>query len=107
MRRPKYIVFDYKKIDKIIHNRLRLAMLSSIAYSEEIDFSNLKDTVNATDGNLGIQLQVLEEAGYISTHTRTHGSRTQKVAALTEKGRSALLDYKRQVLPLLQFQDTP
>lgn len=106
MRRPKYIVFDYAKIDKLIHNRLRLSMLSSIAYSEEIDFSTLKNTVKATDGNLGKQIQILEESGYITSRTYTSGKRPQKIVALTNKGRNALVRYKKHVLTLLQFQDS-
>ncbi len=106
MRRPKYIIFDYNKIDKVIHNRLRLAMLSSIAYSEEIDFSTLKNTVKTTDGNIGKQIQVLEESGYIITRTLHSGKRPQKMIALTNKGRNALVRYKKHVMTLLQFQDS-
>jgi len=106
MQRPKYIVFDYTKMDKLIHNRLRLSMLSSIAYSEEIDFSSLKNTVKATDGNLGRQIQILEESGYISSHTRFSKHRPQKMVSLTKKGRNALMRYKKHVMALLQFQDT-
>lgn len=106
MRRPKYIVFDYTKIDKILHNRLRLAMLSSIAYSEEIDFSTLKNTVKATDGNLGKQIQVLEDSGYIISRTLYSGKRPQKMVALTNRGRNALVRYKQHVITLLQFPDS-
>ncbi|MFO8030124.1 MAG: transcriptional regulator [Cyclonatronaceae bacterium] len=106
MKRPKYIVFDYSRIDKLIHNRLRLSMLSSIAYSEEIDFSTLKNTVKATDGNLGKQIQILEESGYIVSRTVNSGKRRQKMVALTNKGRNALVRYKKHVMTLLQFQDS-
>ncbi|MDI6402503.1 transcriptional regulator [Balneolaceae bacterium ANBcel3] len=104
MARSKYIIFDYTKIDKLIHNRLRLAMLSSIAYSEEIDFSSLKNTVKATDGNLGKQIEILEEAGYIVSRSLPAGKRTQKIVALTNKGRNALIRYKEHVASLLQFE---
>lgn len=106
MRRPKYIVFDYSKIDKLIHNRLRLSMLSSIAYSEEIDFSTLKNTVKATDGNLGRQIEILEESGYIVSRMSVGEQRPQKMVALTNKGRNALVRYKKHLLTLLQFQDS-
>lgn len=106
MRRPKYIVFDYAKIDKLIHNRLRLSMLSSIAYSEEIDFSTLKNTVKATDGNLGRQIEILEESGYIVSRMSVGEKRPQKMVALTNKGRNALVRYKKHLLTLLQFQDS-
>ena len=106
MRRPKYIIFDYTKIDSVIHNRLRLSMLSSIAYSEEIDFSTLKNTVKATDGNLGRQIQILEDSGYIVSRTIVSGKRPQKMVALTNKGRNALVRYKKHIMTLLQFQDS-
>jgi len=106
MRRPKYITFDYNKIDKLIHNRLRLTLLSSVAYSEEIDFSNLKNTVKATDGNLGRQIQILEESGYIQTKIRHSEKQPRKTILLTPKGRRALLRYKKHIMALLQFQDS-
>ncbi|MDG5768108.1 transcriptional regulator [Balneolales bacterium ANBcel1] len=106
MRRPKYIIFDYNKIDKLLHNRLRLALLSSVAYSEEIDFSTLKNTVKATDGNLGRQIQILEESGYLTTRIRHSEKRPQKMVTLTPKGRSALIRYKKHIMTLLQFQDS-
>jgi len=89
-----YKNFDYNQLDKIIHNRLRLAVLSALANSEEVDFVSLKNAVGTTDGNLSIQLKTMEECGYIASNKITQDNRPQTIVAITNQGRNALKRYK-------------
>lgn len=98
----RYPNFDYKKLDKIIHNRLRLAVLSSLYRSDEVDFVSLRNAVSATDGNLSVQLMNLEDAGYIVTNRNVHKNRLQTNVALTNEGRYALKRYKELMANWLQ-----
>lgn len=90
-----YKNFDYKSIDKLLGNRLRLAIMSALYHSDEVDFSSLKQAVKASDGNLSIQIKQLREAGYLLVNKIQAGTREQTYMALSDKGRMALLTYKR------------
>ena len=53
-------------LDRLIHERLRLGIISALAANESLTFSDLKNLLNTTDGNLSVHARKLEEAGYIS-----------------------------------------
>jgi len=90
-----YKNFNYTNLDKVIHNRLRLAILGALANSDEVDFVSLKNAVNTTDGNLSVQLKNMEKHGYIATNKIMDHKRPQTHVALTNQGRRALMQYKR------------
>ena len=92
-----YKDFNYTNLDKVIHNRLRLAILGALANSEEVDFVSLKNAVHTTDGNLSVQLKNMEEHGYITTNKIMDRNRPQTNVALTNQGRRALMQYKRML----------
>ena len=52
-------------LDRLIHERLRLGIISALAANESLTFSDLKNLMNTTDGNLSVHARKLEEAGYI------------------------------------------
>lgn len=85
--------FDYQQIDDIIHSRLRLAIMSALIAIEEIDFTTLRDLINATDGNLSANLKKLEEAGYISVKKEFVNRKPVSSYALTTEGRQAFTEY--------------
>lgn len=91
----RYKNFDHKLVDKVLSNRLRLAILSSLLHSDEVDFMSLKQGVKATDGNLSIQIKLLSEEGLILVNRARVGNREQTYLALSDKGRMLLLNYKR------------
>lgn len=91
----RYKNFDHKLVDKILSNRLRLAIMSAISHSDEVDFMSLKQAVKATDGNLSIQLKLLLDEGLIHAIKSKVGNREQTYMALSDKGRMQLLNYKR------------
>lgn len=93
----RYPDFNHTLPDKVIHSRVRLAILSALAHSEEVDFSSLKHAVGTTDGNLSKQIQQLESAGYIAAQQTLSGTRKQTNIALTNLGRTALLKYKKLI----------
>ena len=80
-------------IDKLIHERTRLAIMSSLAAVASLSFADLKALLQASDGNLSVHARKLEEAGYVDT-TKYFDGRTPKTRfQLTPAGRGALCSY--------------
>ena len=80
-------------LDRLIHERLRLGIISALAANESLTFSELKSLMNTTDGNLSVHARKLEEAGYISCTKYFKGRLPKTEYKLTAAGRSALEDY--------------
>lgn len=89
-----YPNFNHKEPDKILSNRVRLAILAALNLSDEVDFVSLKNAIHTTDGNLSIQLMNLEDAGYITSRREIFKNRYQTNIAITNEGRRALLQYR-------------
>jgi DNA-binding MarR family transcriptional regulator len=86
--------FAYEGLDRVIHERARLAILSSLASNENgLTFNDLKDLCALTDGNLSRQLQVLKEANLLEIEKGTSGNRPQTICRLTRTGRKRFLEY--------------
>ena len=77
------------KIDSVIHERVRLAIVSALAVAPELSFNELKAMLSLTDGNLSAHSHTLEEAGYIRIHKTFKGRRPHTTMRLTRKGRAA------------------
>lgn len=82
-----------KDLDPLLHSQLRLAVMSLLLAVEETDFVYLKEKTCATAGNLSVQLEKLEKAGYIRTKKEFVGKKTRTACRITETGRKALEDY--------------
>lgn len=80
-------------LERTIHERMRLGILSALAVNDGLDFSALKELLNATDGNLSIHARKLEEARYISCKKTFDGRTPRSVYKLTAAGRRALKRY--------------
>ena len=80
-------------LDRLIHERLRLGIISALAANESLTFSELKNLMNTTDGNLSVHARKLEEAGYISCTKFFEGRLPKTEYKLTAAGRSALESY--------------
>ncbi len=89
--------------DKIIHERVRLLILSYIASSAEkrIPFNELKESLELTAGNLSVQLKNLEEAGYLKIHKKIKDNKPETSVSLTPEGLAALMDYLQQMEGLI------
>ncbi len=81
------------ELDKLIHERLRLGILSALAAQREVPFSELKRLLQTTDGNLSIHARKLEDAGYISCTKAFEGRVPRTTYRITDKGRRALARY--------------
>jgi DNA-binding HxlR family transcriptional regulator len=93
--------FDVSQIDDVIHGRLRLGVMSYLSGSQSADFNELKTRLQASDGNLSVQLSKLKEAGYVSIKKSFHQKKPLTRITLTEKGREAFIAYLAALQKLL------
>ncbi|HEX6043107.1 MAG TPA: transcriptional regulator [Pyrinomonadaceae bacterium] len=89
-------------LDRLIHERLRLGIISALAANESLTFSDLKRLMNTTDGNLSVHARKLEEAGYISCTKFFEGRLPKTEYKLTAAGRSALENYLSHMESLIK-----
>ena len=89
-------------LDRLIHERLRLGIISALAANESLTFSDLKSLMNTTDGNLSVHARKLEEAGYISCTKFFEGRLPKTEYKLTAAGRSALENYLSHMESLIK-----
>ena len=89
-------------LDRLIHERLRLGIISALAANESLTFSDLKKLMNTTDGNLSVHARKLEEAGYISCTKFFEGRLPKTEYKLTAAGRSALEKYLSHMESLIK-----
>ncbi len=88
--------------DRLIHERMRLGIVSALAVSESLSFNDLKKLLDTTDGNLSVHARKLEEADYI-TCTKFFAGRLPKTEyRLTPAGREALEQYLDQMEALIR-----
>lgn len=81
------------ELDRLLHDRMRLGIVSALAATDDLSFSELKTALNATDGNLSVHARKLEDAGYLSC-TKSFEGRTPRTGyKLTAAGRRALEKY--------------
>ncbi len=80
-------------LDRLIHERMRLGIVSALAANETLSFNDLKKLLNTTDGNLSVHARKLEEAGYIGCSKYFEGRLPKTEYRLTALGRQALEQY--------------
>lgn len=90
------------ELDRLIHERMRLAIVSALAVNPALSFSELKSLLGATDGNLSVHARKLEDAGYVACTKEFAGRVPQTTYALTGRGRSALERYLDHMERLIQ-----
>lgn len=83
----------FLQLDRVIHERGRLAIMSMLAASPELSFTELRDALEMTDGNLTTHMRTLQEAGYVAIAKSYRNRRPLTTVALTEGGRKAFADY--------------
>ena len=89
-------------LDRLIHERLRLGIISALAANESLTFSDLKNLMNTTDGNLSVHARKLEEAGYISCSKYFDGRLPKTEYKLTASGKQALQSYLSHMESLIK-----
>ncbi|MCS7177427.1 MAG: transcriptional regulator [Candidatus Kapabacteria bacterium] len=90
-----------ERLDPLLHERVRLGILTLLVQRGKMDFQALRRELNVTDGNLSQHLRVLEEAGIIRVHKRFVRRRPRTTYELTEQGRQRFEVYLRELQALL------
>ncbi|WP_317622713.1 transcriptional regulator [Pseudohongiella sp. O18] len=90
------------QLDNLIHERSRLAIISTLAVHDCLSFSELKELLELSDGNLSVQARKLEEAGYLSCHKQFVGRTPRTEFTLTDTGRTALKRYVSHMEALIR-----
>ena len=83
----------FKPLDPLLHSELRLAVMSILLSVPEADFVFLKAQTGASSGNLSVQIDKLQQAGYIDVSKGFKGKMPQTLCRMTEKGRTAFEAY--------------
>jgi DNA-binding MarR family transcriptional regulator len=78
------------QLDDVVHQRIRLGILSMLRSVPAVDFTVLKDTLDLSDGNLASHLAALQRADYVVINKHDEGARTRTSATITAAGRTAL-----------------
>ncbi|MCW5962068.1 MAG: transcriptional regulator [Pyrinomonadaceae bacterium] len=89
------------ELDKVIHERMRLGIISALAASEKLSFSDLKNLLNTTDGNISVHARKLEDAGYLECLKSFNGRVPLTEYKITEPGREALNRYLNHMEALI------
>lgn len=83
----------FLQLDRVIHEKGRLPIVSLLAAAPELSFTELRDSLGMTDGNLSVHIKTLQEAGFISVTKSYRNQRPLTTCALTPEGRKAFANY--------------
>lgn len=104
-RRPKAVEkwteSSLPKLDRVIHERMRLGILSALAVNPSLSFADLKRLLDTSDGNVSVHTRRLEEAGYIECKKSFNGRVPRTEFRITAEGRNALKRYLNHMEALI------
>lgn len=83
----------FLQLDRVIHEKGRLAIMSMLAATPELSFTELRDTLDMTDGNLTTHIRTLQESGYIAVSKSYEKNRPLTTCSLTAAGKKAFAGY--------------
>ena len=89
-------------LDRVIHEKGRLAIMSMLAASLELSFTELRDSLEMTDGNLTSHMRTLQEAGYVAVSKSYENNRPLTTCSLTTAGKKAFAGYIDLLEQILQ-----
>jgi len=89
------------ELDRLIHERIRLGIVSALAANDSLSFGDLRDILGTTDGNLSVHARKLEDAGYVRVSKGFEARKPKTEYSLTAKGRRALEGYLAQMEQIL------
>jgi DNA-binding HxlR family transcriptional regulator len=89
-------------LDRLIHERIRLGIVSALAVNDHLSFNDLKKLLKTTDGNLSVHARKLEEAGYVTCEKYFEGRLPKTEFRLTPPGRRALERYLDHMEAIIQ-----
>lgn len=97
-KKPNQGRYAYEGLDRVIHEKARLGILTSLlARVEGISFNDLKDLCSLTDGNLSRHLAILQEGKLVAVEKSTKGNRPLTVVRITTEGRAKFREYLDQL----------
>ena len=102
VRRPAPAQARAGDLDRLIHDRTRLAIVSALAVNEVLSFNELKQLLGTTDGNLSVHARKLEDAGYVQCEKSFEGRTPRTEYTLTAAGRQALERYLAHMEDLIR-----
>jgi DNA-binding MarR family transcriptional regulator len=92
----------FLQIDRVIHEKGRLAIMSMLAATPELSFTEMRDTLGMTDGNITTHIRTLQEAGYIAVSKSYEKNRPLTTCSLTAAGKKAFASYIDLLEQILQ-----
>ena len=92
----------FLQLDRVIHEKGRLAIMSMLAASPELSFTELRDALEMTDGNLTSHMRTLQEAGYVSVSKSYERNRPLTTCSLTAAGKKAFANYVNLLEQIVQ-----
>ncbi|HSS95887.1 MAG TPA: transcriptional regulator [Terriglobales bacterium] len=93
---------DFPELDRLIHERMRLGIVSALAVNQSLSFNDLKRLLKTTDGNISVHARKLEEASYITCHKFFEGRMPRTEYQLTPTGKKAFDEYLVQMEDLVR-----
>ncbi len=100
--REQYAQVEALALDRLIHERVRLGIVSALAVNGSLTFTGLKELLGATDGNLSAHARRLEDAGYVTCEKSFEGRMPRTEYALTKVGRRELQHYLDHMEAIIQ-----
>ncbi|MBX7054369.1 MAG: transcriptional regulator [Pyrinomonadaceae bacterium] len=94
-------------LDKVIHERMRLGIISALAANERLSFTELKNLLATSDGNISVHARKLEDAGYITCEKSFKGRMPLTEYTITQAGRDALgryLDHMEALIKAMKLR---
>ena len=92
----------FLQLDRVIHEKGRLAIMSMLAAAPALSFTELRDALGMTDGNLTTHIRTLQEAGYVSVTKSFQHHRPLTTCALTPAGKQAFTGYINLLADIVQ-----
>jgi len=92
----------FLQLDRVIHEKGRLAIMSMLAASPELSFTEMRDALEMTDGNITTHIRTLQEAGYISVSKSYEKNRPHTTCSLTAVGKRAFANYVNLLEQIVQ-----
>ena len=92
----------FLNLDRVIHEKGRMAIMALLAATPEMSFTELRDTLSMTDGNITTHIKTLQQAGYVGVTKSVQNNRPLTTCSLTTAGRSAFKDYVELLEQIVQ-----
>ncbi|HUM04293.1 MAG TPA: transcriptional regulator [Terriglobales bacterium] len=101
--RERRVSGEIPDLDRLIHERIRLGIISALAVNDSLSFNDLKRLLHTTDGNLSVHARKLEEGGYLTCRKFFEGRIPRTEYRLTASGRRALEEYLRSMEEVIRI----